>query len=88
MDGIATPDPDSFYEDQAILGVPKGTVNVEIAGTVRVVIRTGMKYPDGRAVNLPVVDFINDGIPFVRDTIIPKPAPFIVDKRLKKAAGA
>jgi len=76
-DGIGRVHPGAFIEDNAEIDVPAGTVRVEIAGIPQIVIRTQMKYPDGRPQDLPIVDFISDSIKFFEDEVFPSLARFV-----------
>jgi hypothetical protein len=76
VDGVGRPGEGSFFEPDAEVHALPGTVKMEVTGTPQVVIRTRLKDDNGDVINLPVVDFVNDGIVFIRDKIIPTLAPY------------
>lgn len=76
--GFAHADPDSVFEDQAeIRPVPKGAVYVESFGVPDVVIRSGLTGDDGRAINLPVIEFVDNTLDFLRSTVVPGLTPYV-----------
>lgn len=50
---------------------------MEIVGLPEVVVRTGMTYADGRAVNVPIVDFVSDTLTFLRDKVVSPLTQFV-----------
>ena len=76
-DAFAGADAGFLLEDKAeITGVPKGAVYVEGSGTPRIVIRTGMTDVHGKA-NLPILDFVESTLDFIRDEITPSLVPYL-----------
>lgn len=74
--GLGIIEPDAFMADGANIQAPDGTVDMEIKGTPRIVIRTGLKDAQGRPRNVPILHLVEEMITFIRDTVMPPLIPF------------
>ncbi|HEX8977144.1 MAG TPA: hypothetical protein VF781_11570, partial [Solirubrobacteraceae bacterium] len=76
--GVGFPGPGNLLEDQAeIKNVPQGAVHVESYGTPEIVIRTTMKDAQGRTMNVPIVEFVENTLTFIRQEILPELTPHV-----------
>jgi hypothetical protein len=73
QDGVASPNPNGFFENGAVVeGIPDGVVDVKVTGTPVVVIRTGQKGRD-----IPIPEQLSPYIGALRDTLFPRLAPYV-----------
>lgn len=56
--------------------MPDGTVNVNVKGTPEILIKTAMRFPDGRPRKVPIVHFVKDMIDFIEGEIVPEIARY------------